>query len=49
MEKLNDNSLKINIKYSEDSKNWNNFLNFLISFMVDNNILGDVNNDDRTS
>ena len=40
MEKLNAEKLKINIIYSESTHSWNTFVNFLISFMVDNNVLG---------
>lgn len=46
METSNNESLKISIKYSENSHAWNNFINFLISFMIDNNILSEFDDDD---
>lgn len=48
MKKTNEESLKVTIKYSENADSWNNFNNFLISFMLDNNIVGELNNVDRT-
>jgi hypothetical protein len=47
MEKTKDESLKVTIKYSENADSWNNFINFLISFVIDNNIFGEINKDER--
>lgn len=47
MKKLNNEILKTNIIYSESAHSWNTFVNFLISFMVDSNVLGEGNNDDE--
>jgi hypothetical protein len=33
--------LNVTIKYNDDPANWNNFLNLIISFIVDNNISGE--------
>lgn len=41
MEKFNKEPLKINIKYSDSPPKWNNFINFLISFIIDNDVLGE--------
>jgi|GEM_PF-3126311 len=45
MKKTNEESLKVTIKYSENTDSWNNFINFLISFIIDSNIIGEINND----
>lgn len=42
MENLDNESLKINIKYTESPNSWNNFVNFLISFIIENDVLGKV-------
>ena len=47
MKKTNEESLKVTIKYSESADSWNNFINFLISFMIDNNFnVGEISKND---
>lgn len=45
--KTKEKPLKITIKYSEDTLNWNNFVNNIISFLIDNEILGDIIRDEQ--
>lgn len=47
MQNSNDNFLKVSIKYSKDTHSWNNFIDYLISFMLDSNIFDGINKDDR--
>lgn len=47
MKKPNEESLKVTIKYSDNPDSWNNFVNFLISFMIDSNIIGEINKNDE--
>jgi hypothetical protein len=49
MKKSLNNPIKVSIKYSDDSQIWNNFIDYLISFMVDNNFLGDINENDSST
>lgn len=49
MKKFNEENLRINIKYSENPCEWNNFINFFISFIIENDILGNVYGDKETS
>lgn len=49
MKNFNKETLKINIKYSENPHNWNNFVNFLISFIIDNDILGKIDGNNGTN
>ena len=46
MKKTNEEPLKVTIKYSESPDSWNNFVNFLISFMIDSNIIGEISKND---
>ena len=46
MKKSSEESLKIKIRYSENPDSWNNFVNFVISFMLDSNIIGEIINND---
>ena len=47
MGKNNEEQLKITIKYSESPNAWNNFVNFLITYMIDNNIIGEISKNDE--
>ena len=47
MKKIDEKQLKVTIKYSEGPDSWNNFVNFLISFMIDSNIIGDSSKNDK--
>jgi hypothetical protein len=49
MKKPKTENLKVKIKYSEDAHSWNNFINFLISFMIDNNFLGEDHKNEEQS
>lgn len=49
MKKTNEESLKVTIKYSESADSWNNFINFLITFMIDSNIVGEISKNDENN
>lgn len=47
MRKNEDENIKIKIKYSEDTLAWNNFINNIICFLVDNDLFGDTVKDGK--
>lgn len=42
MQKNSDKNLKITVKYSEDTLNWNIFVDRIISFLVENNLFEEI-------
>lgn len=49
MKEFKEENLKIKIKYSQNPCEWNNFVNFLISFIIENDILGNIHGNKETS
>lgn len=49
MKKTNEEPLKVTIKYSQNADSWNNFMNYLISFMIDSNIIGEISKNDENN
>lgn len=48
MDNSSKNNYKITINYNEGTESWNNLVNNILSFIVDNNSLGDlIHNEDN--
>ena len=49
MKKANEKELIVTIKYnsSENPEIWNNFIRILISFMIESNVLGEINDNEK--